>query len=162
MHKHAEVLRAIADGLPTQYRERPEGTWHTRHDDPRDKDPITYHFYDWRIKPAFEIPEGFIPWNGGLCPLPEDARFKLYFRTGIESDLCEYPPSKYLWAHNGSVSDIVGYKVLPQKVVRWQWVVQGIKTPCLGGNFCTEQEALDLYEDGIIGKAEWTRTEFDK
>lgn len=161
MHKHAEVLRAIADGLPTQYRERPEGTWHTRQDDPRDKDPITYHFYDWRIKPAFEIPEGFTPWDGGLCPLPEDARFKLYFRTGIESDLCEYPPSKYLWDHNGSASDIVGYKVLPQKVVRWLWVYKtSTNLWRISTRFLTAQEAALFYRERK--KLDFTEMEFDK
>lgn len=50
-HKHAEVLRAIADGNTVQYRESQDHVWVDRKDDYCDNDPITHDDYFWRIKP---------------------------------------------------------------------------------------------------------------
>lgn len=50
-HKHAEILRAIADGDVVQFREYRDDTWIDRQDDSNAPDPITHDFYEWRIKP---------------------------------------------------------------------------------------------------------------
>lgn len=50
-HKHADILRAIADGTTVQYREGIGYVWYDRADDSNDRDPITHYYYDWRIKP---------------------------------------------------------------------------------------------------------------
>lgn len=47
-HKHADILRAIADGTTVQYW---SDKWKDRDDDSNAPDPITYYFYEWRIKP---------------------------------------------------------------------------------------------------------------
>lgn len=48
-HKHAEVLRAIADGKEVQYQCQGEENWK----DAKNpfNNPITYPEYDWRVKP---------------------------------------------------------------------------------------------------------------
>jgi len=50
-HKHAEALRAIADGKTVQYSEFDNGIWTDRPDSYCAKDPITNDEYAWRIKP---------------------------------------------------------------------------------------------------------------
>ena len=57
------------------------------------------------------------------------------------------------------------YRIKPSKVVRWQWVsiyTSGI--PQLSHHFYTKAEALNAFKNGVtvIGKAEWTRMEFDE
>jgi hypothetical protein len=60
-HKHAEVLRAIADGETVQYLIRDE--WVDRPEKSMTVDPITCERMQWRIKPkmislnGFEYPE---------------------------------------------------------------------------------------------------------
>lgn len=44
-HKHAAVLRAIADGKAVEY--RPGNKW----EEPMAVNPITHPNYEWRIKP---------------------------------------------------------------------------------------------------------------
>lgn len=50
-HKHAEILRAIADGVTVQYRYSGDTVWNDRDDDSRAPDPITNDYVEWRIKP---------------------------------------------------------------------------------------------------------------
>ncbi|ASJ79259.1 hypothetical protein P26059A_0107 [Curvibacter phage P26059A] len=50
-HKHADILRAIADGDVVQFSEYNDDTWVDRQDDSNAPDPITHDFYEWRIKP---------------------------------------------------------------------------------------------------------------
>ena len=52
-HKHAEVLRAIADGREVQRKHR-NGTWHTP--ESADDNPIYYYLEEWRIKPEPRTP----------------------------------------------------------------------------------------------------------
>jgi hypothetical protein len=53
-HKHAEVLRAIADGKEVEFW-IPEGKWLTALY-PTQKNPITYPELEWRIKPEPKPP----------------------------------------------------------------------------------------------------------
>jgi hypothetical protein len=53
-HKHAEVLRAIADGKEVEFW-IPEGKWLTALY-PTQKNPITYPDLEWRIKPEPKPP----------------------------------------------------------------------------------------------------------
>ena len=48
-HKHAEVLRAIADGKEVQWRQR--GNWNDVEDLTTSFDPINFPEYEWRVKP---------------------------------------------------------------------------------------------------------------
>ena len=59
----------------------------------------------------------------------------------------------------------VTFRVVKERIVRWQWVsiyTSGI--PQLSHYFYTEAEAMGAFKDGVtvIGKAEWTRMEFDQ
>lgn len=58
------------------------------------------------------------------------------------------------------------YRIKPaKKVVRWQWITvcEGSK-PQISRSFFTEQEVQTGFQLGvkIVGKAEWTRMEFDE
>lgn len=47
-------------------------------------------------------------------------------------------------------------------VIRWQWIIQhGDNLPKLTHAFYSEAEA-HLKLTGVVGRAEWTRTEFAK
>ena len=48
-HKHADILRAIADGKEVQYQRQGKESWK----DAKNpfNNPITYPEYDWRVKP---------------------------------------------------------------------------------------------------------------
>ena len=43
-HKHADILRAIADGTTVQYREDASDKWKDRADDSNAPDPITHYY----------------------------------------------------------------------------------------------------------------------
>jgi hypothetical protein len=51
-HKHAEVLRAIADGKEVEYRVHKEDIWRL----PVDFNPIAQQHLEWRIKPEPKPP----------------------------------------------------------------------------------------------------------
>ena len=50
-HKHAEVLRAIADGNDVQCRKPSATDWYDYRHDGCGYDPLTNHSWEWRIKP---------------------------------------------------------------------------------------------------------------
>lgn len=58
------------------------------------------------------------------------------------------------------------YRIKKAPVVRWQWIIgHDVRRPFLTEVFFTEAEVKELFSSGdekIIGKAEWTRTEFDE
>lgn len=47
-HKHAEVLRAIADGKVVQWQSRADGSWNDRQSL---VNPLCEDFLNWRVKP---------------------------------------------------------------------------------------------------------------
>lgn len=53
------------------------------------------------------IPEGFTPWPGGECP--KDARDRDV--TCMVRDGTIATASQWRWSHNGSIDDIIGYRV---------------------------------------------------
>ena len=54
-----------------------------------------------------EIPEGFIPHDGGPCPVAEDVLIEAVFRDG---ETGKARPKVLHWKHYGRVSDIIAYK----------------------------------------------------
>lgn len=94
-HKHAELIKAWADGATIQYYEVSLG-W-------IDTDPLWGSNHKYRIKPA-------------------------------------------------------------EKVVRWQWIIKNEHTTffTLTIAFFTEREARAEFSNSIVGKAEWSRMEFDE
>jgi len=60
--------------------------------------------------------EGWIPWNGGKCPVPGDTRVEVKLRgEGVEEYAKEYATNLW-WEHTAEFpeNDIVAYRVLPQ------------------------------------------------
>lgn len=69
--------------------------------------------------------------------------------------VCNYPD----W------SESVTFRVVKERIVRWQWVTMYMsKFPQLSRCFYSESEAVNAFDRGVqvIGKAEWTRMEFDE
>jgi hypothetical protein len=50
-HKHAEVLRAIADGKEVQFSHMHTTTWHDMKAGGIGYDPLTNESWNWRVKP---------------------------------------------------------------------------------------------------------------
>ena len=157
-HKHADLIKAWADGAEIQVKI-----------DDRWKDlacqPAWSPGCEYRVKPSVEIPEGFMHWTGGVCPVNKKCIVDLVLRDGTESKITAYVAD---WRHLDAVTDIIAYKVVSAPVVRWQWIFQ---TPTEGKHGVTDYfyETLDEVQREVdatgrwkvIGKAEWTRTEFD-
>lgn len=63
-HKHADILRAIADGITVQFLNDEDGAWIDRQDDPDAIDPIANDYFEWRIKPEVK-PDVFALYSVG-------------------------------------------------------------------------------------------------
>lgn len=53
--------------------------------------------------------EGWIEWDGGECPLPDDTRVKLRTRNGVEHRLPVHAGNQR-WGHGGGQYDIIAYR----------------------------------------------------
>jgi len=53
---------------------------------------------------------GWIEWRGGECPVPNDVRVDVEFRS--ESLVADYPAGKWQWSHSDSNGDIIRYRVI--------------------------------------------------
>lgn len=63
-------------------------------------------------QPKPELPEGFIAWHGGECPVNKDAVVGLMFRDGDVFEKLSRKAGCYRWQHDGTSSDIIGYKII--------------------------------------------------
>ena len=156
-HKHAEVIKAWADGAEIEWRENEHGDWRVDYS----KIPAFDHtYYEFRIKPIVKLPEGFISFaDGHTIPYRPDLK-------GYEFLLSD-GTIEFLKSGHGIpyCATIVAYRPVPNKVVRWQWIIQwdGQK-PSMTSQFLTESEAQCTMLDAcciLMQKAEWTWTEFD-
>lgn len=164
-HKHADIIHAWADGAKIQYLAQDGLTWIDT-DRPGWCERDTY-----RIKLSVEIPEGFTPFEGGECPVDPSCIVEILLRNGKNNtNNFGFSADLFRWYNTGDEHDIIAYKVIKNApVVRWQWIY---KTP-LKGKFGVSDyfyKTLDEAQreiDGtnsykVIGKAEWTRMEFDE
>jgi hypothetical protein len=55
--------------------------------------------------------EGWIPHNGGDCPINRDAIVRFQFACGRLSEK-EHRAGNFIWRHRGFPYDVVGYKVV--------------------------------------------------
>jgi len=60
----------------------------------------------WRMIQADA--DGWIPWNGGECPLPDEVRFDAMFRDGDSTN--NNSPKFWRWSHYGVPIDIIAYR----------------------------------------------------
>ena len=157
-HKHAKEIKAWADGATIQWRSGPRSNW----EDLKYPYPAWNVKYEYRVKPSVEIPEDFTPWLGGIIPVDPKSRVEIILRRGATNyDLA----TNFDWIHHGYDCDIIAYKVIKKApVVRWQWIIKNEHTTffTLTIAFFTEREARAEFSNSIVGKAEWTRMEFDK
>jgi hypothetical protein len=54
-HKHAEVLRAIADGKEVQFKSSSGNEWITANIESSVTNPFTYDYLEWRVKPKHVV-----------------------------------------------------------------------------------------------------------
>lgn len=159
-HKHADLIIAWANGAEVEYKCAPYGAWITA------KKPGWEPYIEYRIKQ--HLPKDFIAYNGDGCPVDGDCSVQVIFRSGI----CGYGTGlarQWSWKHEDHNYDIIGYRVIGKKspVVRWQWIVRwgSCALPIIPNVFYTEDEIKSDYKNEpatIIGKAEWTRMEFEE
>ena len=66
-----------------------------------------------------QIPEGFTPWSGGECPIPNPAQYAVIHRDGmvVNNDHFCKPYDDAFWSHIGSDTDIVGYRIISSREV---------------------------------------------
>lgn len=157
--KHAVLIKKWADGATIQQKDQ-NGKWCDVWMNYPSWDDVT----EFRVKP--EIPEGFTPWEGGDCPVDPRCFVEIKLRSGFTD--CQFAEEFY-WKNCGCFDDIIAYRVIKQApVARWQWIVK----PNKGGHRSQPELTQRFYKDektlirdmgslwDVIGKAEWTRTEF--
>ena len=68
-----------------------------------------YTAHGWLLRQADA--DGWIPWEGGECPLPDDARIKVMTRNGVEHRLPIHAGNQR-WGHGGGQYDIIAYRLI--------------------------------------------------
>lgn len=109
-HKHAELIKAWADGAEIEFKSKTSGRW-TVATWPRWAENIEY-----RVKT--ELPKGFVPWDGGECPVLYFTKVDVVNRTGSVS--YDIPAGRLRWSWLNYAHDIIGYRVVQKEPVpRW-------------------------------------------
>lgn len=152
--KHAELIKAWADGAEIQYKTPTCTNWNNC------KEPSWIPTWEYRIKP--DIPEGFTEWNGGKCPVDPKCFVEIKMHSGREN---RNFAGDFYWENRECSNDIVAYKVIKNApVVRWQFILEDKPNgpPWIPAYFFKDEADLLKKFSGsvILGKAEWTRTEF--
>ena len=68
-----------------------------------------------------DLPEGFLPHDGGPCPVPGDTHVVVLHKSGIRSDtyIDQYDgvdcASCWGWSHLGHPGDIIAYRPTPKQ-----------------------------------------------
>jgi hypothetical protein len=70
-----------------------------------------------QVEPESKAPQGaedgWIPWNGGDCPVDYTVKVTVLYRNGNGGVFSEgYPAGGFRWGHTGLFTDIIGYKVV--------------------------------------------------
>lgn len=155
-HKHAELIKAWADGAEIEFKSKTSGMWTVI------TEPIWDETFEYRVKTA--LPEGFAPWNGGKCPVHSFTKVDVVYRTGSVS--YDIPAGRLRWSGLNFTHDIIGYRVVQKEpVVRWQWIYMDrtrIEPRMTIGFYKDHDEVLASDDDvvEVLFPAEWTRTEF--
>lgn len=161
-HKHAELIKAWADGAEIEFYSDVSEMWL------QTPEPVWASDLLYRVKQV-EIPDGWNEWNpaegfgvewdeecviGFDLLLTDGTAFTVGVGDGIPSrDLVAWRPVIRLEE--------------PEKVVRYQWVVTpvGCDFPVMINRFFTDEEFYQWWgysTPGVVGRAEWTMMEFDK
>lgn len=156
--KHAEVIKAWADGAVIEWRPCSDSDWGI---DCAVLPAFDNDEFEFRVKPV-EIPEDFITYTGEPIPYRPDIKgYEFLMQDGTT----EFIPSGKGIPYQ---SRFIAYRIVPNKVVRWQWIISSKADKdyhFMTSEFHTEESVIRRYPRGafdIFGKAEWTRTEFDK
>lgn len=64
-----------------------------------------------QTQPPSKTNPAWIPWEGGVCPLPDRVKkWEYKNRDGFSTDLPIDRPSLYRWYHTGAYDDILAYR----------------------------------------------------
>ena len=60
--------------------------------------------------------DGWIPWSGGECPIPEGMAFDLRFRDGAKliAASSDWPTAEWDWSCESGPYDIVAYRIVKE------------------------------------------------
>src|SRR5690554_5277839 len=92
--------------------------------------------------------DGWIPWEGGECPLPDDARIKVMTRNGVEHRLPIHAGNQR-WGHGGGQYDITAYRPIldePSEPEAPEWAI-GERCIWQLGDVCMGEHVI-LAKDG--------------
>lgn len=83
--------------------------------------PPHHHMDIISIEKTGKIPDGFIPWHGGECPVERGAKVETYQRGGLQ---IRDRAGAFWWDHRYSPGDIIAYRlVTPPKQSGELWAV---------------------------------------
>lgn len=158
-HKHYTAIRAFADGWGI------EVLRHYSHEWVQIDDPSFSLMCEYRIVPD---EDGWLPWYGGECPVPEGTRIEIRFSDNtISSRLSNATSLK--WSHKRLPGDIFAYRVveeakLKKKVKLWQFVYKRKGPPHITACFypTLEDAVKGCGGDIIIQRADWTEIEVEE
>lgn len=69
--------------------------------------------------------EGWINWNGGGCPVDNDALVDVKFSDSVVSDIA-YRAGNYRWTHKNNRDDIIAYRLHKPEVKAVEWNGEGL------------------------------------
>ena len=98
-----------------------------------------------------QIPDGFIPWDGGVCPVKDGEKFE-YCQRGNPMEIIKAScvASYYEgWRHMDKFYDIIGYRVVKPATV----MIGDVECPVSNGS----NDSID-YSIGLLGdETTWIR-----
>jgi len=107
-----------------------------------------------------QIADGWVPWNGGECPVEPESKPTVMFRDGGCPDSASSRALR--WEHNGLAGDIIAYKPDPyghprQALADGKTIQCKIQCKCSGNYFVDiENPAFDLSPDRYrIKEPQW-------
>jgi len=99
---------------------------------------------DWKVVEA--DPEGWIPWSGGECPLPDDCEYAFRFRSNDGSKNTQ-TAFKMRWEHKGGMDDVTAYRpILSETAEKVENYTAGLPHSAF---WKTEQSVFDRLKSAV-------------
>lgn len=154
--KHAEVIKAWAEGAEIEYKQ--DDQW------------FSISYPGWFTNTEYRIKPNRPEWQQKLIDAVKAGKTVEYKAAeyldlvvwGTCRSICGDPDNYEFYRSEES-----DFRIKPKKVTRWQWIIKTDGRPAYETDaFYTADEVkeslIGLNGYKIIGKAEWTRMEFDE
>lgn len=92
------------------------------------------------------IPEGFILWNGGECPVAPETKVEYIQRN---RERYKASAGHCRWAHIQAANDIIAYRVIEKKVIPWDFETAPLRPVRVKRKRDGALFALGFYPDGV-------------